>query len=96
MRQSLNEPAALDKVDALSAAVRRSNHRIKRPEEQFIFLVAVVIVLFVIRSARSLVLKIGLHPLINDGHSSADAKEVKGEHIEPCYHGRFPSSRELT
>ncbi|PZP52718.1 MAG: hypothetical protein DI595_06245 [Agrobacterium fabrum] len=68
----------------------------KRPEEQFIFLVAVVVMRLIVRSARRLVLKLGLHPLIDDGHPSANAKEVKGEHVEPCYHGHFPSSRELT
>ncbi|PTV77022.1 hypothetical protein EYD00_21725 [Agrobacterium sp. 33MFTa1.1] len=80
----------------LGACGRRSNHRVKRPEKQFIFLIAIVIMRFVVGSARCFVLKLGLHPLIDDGHPSADAKEVKGEHVEPCYHGRFPSSRELT
>ncbi|NTZ92990.1 hypothetical protein FCH38_20210 [Agrobacterium tumefaciens] len=92
----MNEPAVLGKVHARLATAGDLDHRIKRPEEQFIFLIAVVIMRFVIRSARRLVLKFELDPLIDDGHSSADAKEVKGEHIEPCYHGQFPSSRELT
>ncbi|RVT71318.1 hypothetical protein EM858_22930 [Agrobacterium sp. CNPSo 2736] len=80
----------------MQAAGSGSDHRVKRPEEQFIFLIAVVVVRLVVGSARCFVLKLGLHPLIDDGHPSADAKEVKGEHVEPCYHGHFPSSRELT
>ncbi|QSZ60023.1 hypothetical protein BTN45_23305 [Rhizobium sp. ZX09] len=80
----------------LGACGRRSDHGVKRPEKQFIFLIAIVILRFVVGSARCFVLKLGLHPLIDDGHPSADAEEVKGEHVEPCYHGRFPSSCELT